>query len=350
MKRERILSIQVARGVAALLVVLYHASRMVSLPQYAGEQGFDGLFAFGHAGIDFFFVLSGFIIYFVHHGDLGHPQALPHYAWRRVTRIYPGYWLITAAMLVLLIAKHDPSLTIRHILLSIFLIADTHLPLLEVGWTLIFEMMFYAVFALGILNFRLGVAAIVLWAVLIVAGVGTGSAYPILRTASSYRGMEFVIGIGAAMIVLNSPVRSPLLILAAGIAGFLATGFAENAGLLSWNAVSTNMLFATTAGVMIVGMAAAEQKGSLKVDRVSEFFGGMSYLLYLVHPLIVGQTFHALQFAGVVHAIPGWASVLLASACAILVAGLLYRYFEQPVLAALNRFGQHRLFPRRQPA
>ncbi|HTO41567.1 MAG TPA: acyltransferase [Rhizomicrobium sp.] len=350
MKRERILSIQVARGVAALLVVLYHASRMVALPQYAGEQGFDGFFAFGHSGIDFFFVLSGFIIYFVHHADLGHPQALPHYAWRRVTRIYPSYWLITAAMVVLLVAKHDPSLTTRHILHSIFLIADTHLPLLEVGWTLVFEMMFYAVFALGILNFRLGVAAIVLWGMLIVAGIGTGSEYPMLRTAGSYRGMEFVIGIFAAMIVLNTHVRGPLLILWTGIAGFLAIGLAENVGLLTWNAAPTNLLFATMAGVMIVGMAAAEQKGALKVDKVSEFFGGMSYLLYLVHPLIVGQTFRALQFAGVVHAIPGWASVLLASACAILVAGLLYRYFEQPVLAALNRFGQHRLFAKRQPA
>ena len=57
-KRERLLGIQFARGLAALLVVIYHGSRMVALPQYAGHKGFGGFFEFGYAGVDFFFVLS----------------------------------------------------------------------------------------------------------------------------------------------------------------------------------------------------------------------------------------------------------------------------------------------------
>jgi len=56
---------------------------------------------FGHAGVDFFFVLSGFIIFFVHGKDIGKPSRLPHYVWRRFIRIYPVYWAVTLISIVL---------------------------------------------------------------------------------------------------------------------------------------------------------------------------------------------------------------------------------------------------------
>src|ERR1700690_1319738 len=92
----RLLSIQAARGVASLAVIFYHAGGGVALPQYVGFIPLGGFFNFGHAGVDFFFVLSGFIIYFVHHRDIGHPASLPRYTWRRLTRVLPIYWVVTA--------------------------------------------------------------------------------------------------------------------------------------------------------------------------------------------------------------------------------------------------------------
>ena len=67
---HRLLGIQAGRGFAALLVVFYHATKMISLPQYAGHEPLHGFFQFGHAGVDFFFVLSGFIIMYVHYDDV----------------------------------------------------------------------------------------------------------------------------------------------------------------------------------------------------------------------------------------------------------------------------------------
>src|SRR5580692_2096905 len=101
----RLLGIQLARGAAAVLVVLYHAGRGLALPQYLGHVPLGGLFNFGHAGIDFFFVLSGFIIFTVHHGDIGRPSALPRYVWRRLARIYPIYWVVTAIVIALALFK-----------------------------------------------------------------------------------------------------------------------------------------------------------------------------------------------------------------------------------------------------
>jgi peptidoglycan/LPS O-acetylase OafA/YrhL len=82
-------AIQFARAVAAILVVLYHANRMLVL--YIGQSTLGAQFVFGESGVDFFFVLSGFIIFYVHGDDLGRPDRLGRYLWRRFSRIYPIY-------------------------------------------------------------------------------------------------------------------------------------------------------------------------------------------------------------------------------------------------------------------
>ena len=57
------------------------------------------LFDFGHAGVEFFFVLSGFIILHIHWKDLGHPSRFSSFAGKRFLRIYPMYWLVLAAII-----------------------------------------------------------------------------------------------------------------------------------------------------------------------------------------------------------------------------------------------------------
>ncbi len=54
--------LQILRGIAALLIVVYHASSFVALPGTYNVSLLGGLFSAGHLGVDIFFVLSGFII------------------------------------------------------------------------------------------------------------------------------------------------------------------------------------------------------------------------------------------------------------------------------------------------
>src|SRR5512133_4113793 len=98
----RILNLQLFRGVAALLVVLYHAS-IYSQEQF-GRTFLAGLFLFGHTGVDFFFVLSGFIICYIHFSDIGNPTRLRDFALKRLTRVFPIYWIVTAIKLAVIFA------------------------------------------------------------------------------------------------------------------------------------------------------------------------------------------------------------------------------------------------------
>jgi len=61
--------LQVFRGIAAMLVVYHHANQEVI--ELYGDNALRSLFDFGDAGVQFFFVLSGFIIYYVHRRDIG---------------------------------------------------------------------------------------------------------------------------------------------------------------------------------------------------------------------------------------------------------------------------------------
>lgn len=83
--------IQVGRGIAAMMVVLFHLGGAMSAEKYFGDLTYIRLFRFGSAGVEFFFVLSGFIIMYAHQKDIGRPDALAYYARRRAVRIYPSY-------------------------------------------------------------------------------------------------------------------------------------------------------------------------------------------------------------------------------------------------------------------
>ena len=57
--------LQAGRGIACLIVLLYHTNFVLGLHKYIGIDMFP-IFNIGNCGIDFFFVLSGFVIYFAH--------------------------------------------------------------------------------------------------------------------------------------------------------------------------------------------------------------------------------------------------------------------------------------------
>jgi len=77
-------SLQIGRAVAALLVVLHHAT-LGSRQFY--DEAFGGFWGFGNIGVDFFFVLSGFIIYWAHKNDVGGRAQATLYGKKRFFRL-----------------------------------------------------------------------------------------------------------------------------------------------------------------------------------------------------------------------------------------------------------------------
>ncbi|MBI0534094.1 acyltransferase [Roseomonas sp. KE2513] len=331
----KLTSIQAARGFAAMLVAIYHLERLTQPDQYLGRMAFDGVFGFGHAGVDFFFVLSGFIIYYVHHRDLGVPAALSRFVWRRATRIYPAYWLVTAFVILttaLVVPHWTDRFPIQHVLGSLILLPQATEPVLTVGWTLVHEVVFYVLFAIGIASRRVGSVVVLTWLAIIVAGTFIPPEGLILRHLASNYNLLFMIGLLTAHIVLRVSVSRPLLWALGGFCALLGAGWTENAGLFQVNDLTGRLLYGFSSMAIIIGLAAAERTGRLRVGRTAMFLGDVSYALYLVHVTVIANTLWLLAKSGMIEHVP--VPVLAAGTltASIAAAAVIHLKIERPVL------------------
>lgn len=155
-------SLQVGRAVAAILVLLFHLGGIISSERYFGVSEFYTLFSFGSSGVEFFFVLSGFIIYNAHKNDLSQPFKIYKYIKKRFIRIFPTYWMVFIIVYIVAffssssdILPTDISIIVKSLLLlpqDLNEVGGTGAPVIAVAWSLQYEMLFYIFFAFLILN------------------------------------------------------------------------------------------------------------------------------------------------------------------------------------------------------
>jgi exopolysaccharide production protein ExoZ len=164
-KANKLAFIQFLRGIAALLVLLHHAT-IGGVGYRFGQPFCYGLFKDGWAGVDFFFVLSGFIIVYIHSGDIGVHGKLKTFVLKRLVRIFPVYWIallpLIPAVLLFPYLRPASSTDVLVVIKSFFLFPQSS-PILSVSWTLSCELLFYSLFALLIYKWRLFLPAIVIW-------------------------------------------------------------------------------------------------------------------------------------------------------------------------------------------
>jgi len=326
-------SIEAARGVAALMVVAFHAERALSLPQYVGHMPLGGATAFMHTGVDFFFVLSGYIIFAVHRVDIGRPAALGRYAMRRMTRILPPYWAATAIAVLLALPGHGlPSP--GSVAGSLLLVPHAQGPILDVAWTLEREALFYLLFAAAILDRRLGVILVAVWMALSVAGADLGG-----WAFDEYSAL-FAFGIAAAAIP-SRVVPRPVLLALIGATAFVALGLAENAGLLTPAGWLPRMAYGSASAGVIVGLAASERTGLIRVGRMLGLLGAASYAIYLTHTLVLGLAARVVAEVGLLHLMPDGLAMAACCGAAVATGLAFHRLVEVRLTALVRRAGRH---------
>lgn len=337
-QKPRLRGVEAARGVAALLVVFYHTALHVE-----GNVGGDilwGLPRFGHAGVDFFFVLSGFIITFVHYKDVGSPTRLRRYAQRRFTRVFPFYWIVLSFYLAdswLFHPTKDPGLSR---LISEFFLLPVVYPIIVGGsWTLVFEIMFYTTFATLILNRSFGLTVLTLLLISAVLGSTSSSLGHLLgNNSNAAYCLEFLLGMGSAYLLVHTRISGDMWLLLVGICLFAATGISEVSGHLNGFGVNARLLYGSSSVFVILGLVERERSGNLRVPRPLAVLGRASYAVYLVHLIAIGIAFHFIS--RLVHLTPRDALPLWIVLCSIgVTAGILASiWVEHPVISATRRW------------
>ncbi len=344
-------SLQALRGLAALGVVLFHLLPFEAkyLP---GTTIVPAGFSAGRSGVDLFFVLSGFLAVWTTLGP-GGAGAAQRFLLRRVTRIYPTYWLYCIPLILAAIAtpgglagEHRPDLTA-----SLLLIPNAASPLLLVAWTLEFEIYFYLAFALLIwarLERRGRLLALAGWGGIVVVAhvlVAPTRDQAILDALLSPLVFEFLAGCVAAY-VCAAGIRRGVTAIAGAVgccivvAGLL---WSETLFGLPWIRVA---VFGIGAALVLIGCFGEDMAIRRALPAAIVRIGDASYSLYLSHLFTIGVVGHVLARLapsfGLLATPAGHVVVLCATVvAALLVAEMSYRWIERPLL----RLSRHLVKP-----
>ncbi len=347
-----LINIQFLRFLAAMLVVFYHSAAHVR----ASGHGLGVFFEFGQsagfAGVDIFFVISGFIMAWTTVDAAGGYNAIS-FAKRRVARIYSGYWPFYLLALGLFTQLGGQYLVNKHYISSALLWPTElrHL-LIPVSWTLIFEIWFYLIFALLIAfggahksrMFKLVTLAVAGWS--LYTHFGRHAYDPgVLENMNLYEQylafpylLEFMAGVLLADRLRGRPGGLAWTPLVAGILLFVLGGWINDqqfgGHLIKGYYIIWRVLIFGSASVMIVaGLVRLENRGLTLPGRFSLQAGAASYALYLSHTLILAAT-QKMGFNGWTAHLPAWQAqtAFLALVTLIVVYSMAhYRLIERPL-------------------
>jgi exopolysaccharide production protein ExoZ len=260
--------IQYLRGFAALYVVIYHVNGDFDLP----------FFAYGYLGVQLFFVISGFIITYMHGHDRGLDN-LAHFFRRRFTRIYPVYWVALLPVILIFLLLPEKGLAWHreplNIMRNFLLIQDPNQSILGVAWSLVYEIMFYTLFGLWVIGLGRSVGWLVSgWAALLLilprlAPPGIAA----LIFVNSYN-FYFLAGCALALLYPFVQVRVGLGYLLAALLLFLLTPFVYNG---FWAIFGASLLLCSVAVLY----------QPTRPQRLWLLLGDASYSIYLTHLTIV---------------------------------------------------------------
>ena len=321
--------IQFLRAVAALMVVAHHARHFC--PQ-AVEWS-----SFGSRGVDIFFVISGFVM--AHSTRAYRPQAnrslqAAVFLLKRVIRVAPLYWLAllwTSKRVILNGATGwDPVRDVLFVPHFHREYLDAIFPFLVPGWTINYEMFFYALFALSMLfgDFRFRFMALTLSGLVLLGGLGWQSAPMIFYTSTVI--IEFLFGIAVYFAIARYELQwSRLTLLAVTLAGFL---------LLAIDNGDSSRGYADGPFAALIVWSTVQWSRGLKLAWLHAL-GDASYAIYLFHLSSFWLAATLLHRAGV--AVPTPINVGLAMCLHLMVAiatGLVIHHLvEKPMLAFLKR-------------
>jgi exopolysaccharide production protein ExoZ len=336
---QTLFTVQALRALAAGAVLAHHVLFM--LVHNAGYS--FSVSSIGAAGVDLFFVISGFIMVYTSYSSFRQPRASISFIRRRAIRVVPIYWLYTTVVVFLLAFAPDLFSETRfdwHQVISsyLFLLSENTAgqvgTVMQTGWTLCFEVYFYLLFAI-LLNlprrYFLATSGAIFAVGTVLGTVAEPAAW--MTVATNPIVVEFYFGAVVAFLFLNGVVLPRLLAHAAIVLGIAIVVITRDVDLGTW---TRTICWGLPSSALLLGAVSLERRG-MKVPRAMVALGDSSYSLYLVHPFIVpaiGKLWLALQLSA--HASPA-ILFLIAFGCSLAAGHGSYLAIEKPVTRWLLR-------------
>ncbi|QNE32423.1 acyltransferase [Sphingomonas sp. NBWT7] len=336
-------SLQYLRAIAALLVVYFHA-----VDQVIRLTGSSSLPPVGASGVDIFFVLSGFVMWWTTSGRDTSPR---DFILKRIVRVAPLYWILTLCVAALSLAiprlLQSTQFDGWHIAMSLLFLPAWHpllpagtqgalVPVIVPGWTLNVEVAFYLLFALALRFSERQRPWIILFllATLYVAGRTIFSSTP-FRFYGTDLLAEFAAGLLLARLIGHLPRTRPLawaFVFALALPAMLVMD-----GLHP--PVPQSIHLGVPALLIVLCAVQVERAGGLRRSAFLALLGNASYSIYLSHIFTVAAMRSAMRLIGVDVAIGGGSIFVVVTIIAAVIGGIVvHLWLEKPLLALANNF------------
>lgn len=345
--------LQMLRGVAASLVFIVHFTLIER--KVGGHAGLTGEWGWlGAISVDLFFTISGYIMVAITRGRFGIARETPRFVMERIGRVYPTYWLFSLMLLGVYLVKPgliNSAQGNQVNLIASFLLLPQHLlPLLAVGWTLVHEVYFYAVFAclLAWLPEHRLPRALGVWALVVVLlerlFANQGSAW--IDLVSNPLTLEFIAGASVALLAGRLPRRAGPAALGLGAMWFVAALALQPFDLehLFFHPWTRVFVCAVPCALTVLGAILLDRDGRpSRVKAAVCWLGDRSYSFYLTHVLVLsllGKVWAMLAPVGL------WGNALafcVGYGLCLLIAATSFRWFELPMTRRIKRAVEERL-------
>lgn len=314
-------SIQLLRAVAAIIVTFFHVIYWWGLQ----KDNIAGIFDRGYGAIDLFFVISGFVVFqSAQRSKIG----LSHFLLflkKRLIRIYPFYWVVLVPVL-LTGAFQREHWTAWQFGKSLFLLPG-FTPIIGPTWTLQYEIYFYLLISLYVLDKRLRPLLSILFLLSVIA-VSTNLAaipsfhFPMLGVYNEFV-LEFFLGTLAFRFYRYFSRGWAFFLVAAGL-------------ILVFFPLTRQFSHLLTFGIpcmfLITGLTSLESSRKFVIPRPFLLAGDASYCLYLIHAPIMRAILPDPSSA-----VPISRLLILAEVTAIIALSIpIHLYIEKPLLRYLN--------------
>ena len=334
-RRRRLNLIQIARAVAIIFVLIGHANVV-----FLDKWGYDW-FHMGSwertGGVDFFFIITGFMIYYLYRGQAGEKGKVSKFLMKRTIRIFPLYWLFTTAavLAVLFLPFASQEMTNGQIWRSFFLLPGE--PILASAWSLTYIFAFYLLFSAYLYLPKVFLPLLFMWSILTLLAEVPGFVFlqPFWFSVSI---VEILTGSIVAYVTLRYSIPKPNLLLVIGLGGFALVWMNNNYGFVDLSPVLFYWIFA----ILVVTAIAEKDKTDRKVPASLSFLGDASYSIYIAHGPLLQLYMYVWGRLGLEESIGSFLSLFILIVMAVLSSCLVYIAIEKPMNTYLREKFIHR--------
>ena len=341
MVNKKLILVQFSRALVPVMVMFFHLS--LTMMEYFQFNLFGFSFIPMSGGVNYFFVLSGFMMYYIYRKKFGQTDQMKKFLFNRFIRIYPLYWILTLVLLPFLLiypwygAGHETEV---ETIISSFLLSPNpsdYPPVIIPAWSLKYTVLFYLVFSLLFLpKVLLSKSLIVIWGIASVFyNYGNFPVYNFITDfIFSQETLLFLAGILAAYLVTHFTYKAVGLFLT--VIGLLGFPFMWLNSIFHIVNINFNLGTGLASFFLIWGIAAIDLQKEIQIPKSLDYLGNAAFSIYLSHNLALDFFVEMFSRFSVYETIGGWVVSVLLFVIMLGFGCFVHSYIEKPILRVLQ--------------